>query len=183
MSRRSWLECRTFQHGGYGILCLVTLLVGCSTPSPAPSAPKQISILYPEGTGVSANGGVNQVASALSQEGLTQFAADARIEVRLAESLKWSDDGLELVVRLKPGVLMHDGNKLDAERTVGIFRTLLADPETIKSYPGLADVKEVHSHLQALSQSQANPRAVPRPGHRADAPTTCAAPGSGTARR
>jgi peptide/nickel transport system substrate-binding protein len=57
--------------------------------------------------------------------------------------MKWSDDGLQLIVTLRPNVVMHDGSRLDAKRAAAILEALVTNPDAVKDYPGLADVSAV----------------------------------------
>jgi len=150
VQRRSRFRCRTFPRGWCGILPFLAFTFACSTATPAPSTPRKLTILFPEGTGDSANNGLAQIVSLLSQEGLTIIAPDGRVQPRLAESLKWSDDGLELSVTLRPNILMHDRKKLDASRAADILRRIIEDPNSRRMYPGLADVDAVKAEGERI---------------------------------
>jgi peptide/nickel transport system substrate-binding protein len=106
------------------------------------NVPQEITIAYPEGTGITARSGIRQVTEALSQEGLTQLTPEGQAMPRLAESWHWDSD-LELRLRLRPGITLHDHRKLNAETLAEMLRTAIADEGQRQFVPGLTDIKEV----------------------------------------
>jgi len=48
-------------------------------------------------------------------EKLFDITADLKIVPRLAESYEWSEDGKQLTLKLRPNLVFHDGEPLDAE--------------------------------------------------------------------
>src|SRR3712207_7213735 len=58
---------------------------------------------------------VDRVALAAVCDKLVDLDPDMRFVPQLATAWSWSDDGLSLTMKLRPGVLFHDGEPLDAE--------------------------------------------------------------------
>ena len=142
--RCAQIECRTSFASRYGILIFTLLLASaCGTPEASRPVPDHLTIAFPEGIGTSGDSGANQVASSLSTEGLTTINSDGRVVGRLATEWRWLEGGLELLVKLRPNLTLHDGQKLDAEMAATILRDLSAQPEPRMQYPGLADIKSV----------------------------------------
>lgn len=116
----------------------------CGAPQTAPTKQSDtLNIVFPEGLGTAGGTGTSQTAASLTTEGLTQFAIDGRVNERLAKQWNWSDDGLQLNVLLRPGVLMHDGTKLDAPRVAKLLLALTQNPEAGKNFPSLTLIKSV----------------------------------------
>ena len=62
-----------------------------------------------------AAGAIDQVLYANVFEGLTRFASDGSVKAGLAERWQISEDGLEYIFFLQPGVAFHDGTAFTAE--------------------------------------------------------------------
>ncbi|MGE0446307.1 MAG: ABC transporter substrate-binding protein [Vicinamibacterales bacterium] len=86
---------------------------------------------------------VQQLASSLTLEGLTQPTADGRSVPKLAESFHWTDDGRTLNVGLRRGVTFHDGTALTAELAAEVLNELIKRPSNQDLYPSLRDVIKV----------------------------------------
>jgi peptide/nickel transport system substrate-binding protein len=142
--RCAQIECRTSFAGGYGILLLTLLLAAAceKPPSPRP-VPEHITIAFPEGIGLSGDNGANQVASSLSTEGLTFVNPDGRVVGRLAAEWRWLEGGVELLLKLRPNIVLHDGRKLDAQLAATILMDLSSQEEPRIQYPGLVDIESV----------------------------------------
>jgi peptide/nickel transport system substrate-binding protein len=130
----------------------VLLATACEkTQAPQP-VPDHITIAFPEGLGLSGDNGARQVADSLSTEGLTFVNNDGRVVGRLALDWHWLDGGLELLLKLRPNIALHDGQKLDAALAASILTELSAQEDSKKAYPGLADIESVtaQSELEIL---------------------------------
>jgi peptide/nickel transport system substrate-binding protein len=124
-------------------------IAACSPPAvppPQPPArnPAELVVGFPEANVGGADLGPNQFTSMLSQEGLMSgTSVDGRPIPRLAESATWEEDGMRLRVKLRPGVVFHDGTPMTATVVAGILRTVMERPNSHASYSSLADVTAV----------------------------------------
>ena len=64
---------------------------------------------------------------------LLQDNHDGTFDNRLAESVEFSDDNMEITIKIHEGVTFHDGEKLDADDVVCSFQRLIDTP-TLYSY-------------------------------------------------
>ena len=67
-------------------------------------------------------------------DALVQYGPDGTLEPLLAESLTWLDP-LTYEIKLRQGVLFHNGEPFDA-RSVAFSVAHLVDPETSRRWPG-----------------------------------------------
>jgi ABC-type transport system substrate-binding protein len=114
-------------------------LVACRSSQTESAVPEQLTIAFPEGTGISADRGAGQVARSLALEGLTQVGANGQVTKRLATEWKWVGER-ELRVTILPNITLHDGRKLNARLVGDILRPLLARPDVRESFPSFRDV-------------------------------------------
>jgi peptide/nickel transport system substrate-binding protein len=122
----------------------MVLLAGACEKAQAPRpVPEHITIAFPEGIGLSGDNGANQVASSLSTEGLTFVNPDGRVVGRLAAEWRWLEGGLGLLLKLRPNIVLHDGQKLNAQLAATILMELSSQEEPRMQYPGLVDIESV----------------------------------------
>jgi peptide/nickel transport system substrate-binding protein len=83
--------------------------------------------------------------TAFTLEGLTQVigSADGRALPRLAESWTWENGGRTLRLKLRPGVVFHDGISLTAIVAAEALRRAIARPGNLALYPSLSDITAV----------------------------------------
>ena len=141
--RRPGFECRIPRRGWYGILLLsATFAAACGRSEDASPPPEEITIAFPEGTGVRADRGAGQVAASLSNEGLTLVGPDGRVTARLANGWRWVHDR-ELRVTIRPEIVLHNDQKLDAPLAAQILKGFIADKDRRRSFPSFTDITEV----------------------------------------
>jgi peptide/nickel transport system substrate-binding protein len=100
------------------LACALIATARCGqSPGPAPSSTESrtIRLGISNVTAQSADRGVQQFISNISNEGLLRVNQEGRLEPWLAEGWDRSPDGLKLVVRLRPNVKFHDNSPVDAE--------------------------------------------------------------------
>jgi peptide/nickel transport system substrate-binding protein len=119
-----------------------TAVLGCRV---APPAPTQVTIAYPSGlTAAEPNRDIEEFSLSILGnlfEGLVDIDAELALRPALAES--WSSpDDLTWVFRLRPGVVFHDGSKLEAADVVRSLERLRKDTEH-ELAPALAEVAEI----------------------------------------
>src|SRR5688572_11359354 len=114
---RAGARCRSalFQCSS-GIFFLVALsFTSCARPQEEPTGSgAELRIGVPEGNADGTELGVGQLAKNMTLEALTQISAEGRALPRLAESWTWEDNGRRLRLRLRAGVVLHDGRQFDA---------------------------------------------------------------------
>ncbi|HXD16943.1 MAG TPA: ABC transporter substrate-binding protein [Vicinamibacterales bacterium] len=86
---------------------------------------------------------LQNLASNLTSEGLTQLSPDGRVLPKLAENWTWENDGLALRVNLRPGVVFHNGEALTASVAADLLRKAIAEPSNRAVYTSFNDVKDV----------------------------------------
>jgi peptide/nickel transport system substrate-binding protein len=86
--------------------------------------------------------GVGQLAKNMTLEALTQISEEGRAVPRLAESWQWEDNGHRLRLKLREGVLLHDGRRFDAEMAAEALAREIGKNGNRDSYPGLAEVRK-----------------------------------------
>jgi peptide/nickel transport system substrate-binding protein len=132
---------------GATLLFLALSLGSCSRSAEHPSsdAAAQLTVGFGGANPASPDFGVGQFASFFSLEGLTYPGVDGRPSPRLAESWTWEADGLRLRVRLRPGIVFHDGTPLTATVAADILRDLQSRGSNRTFYPSLADIISITS--------------------------------------
>jgi peptide/nickel transport system substrate-binding protein len=126
-----------------GVLFVLGLSAAACTQAQnrtAPAKDVELRIGVPEGNTAGPELGVHQLAKNMSLEALTQITEDGRALPRLAASWQW-DDERHLRIRLREGVLLHDGSSFDAQTSAEALAGVIADPSNRDSYPALADVR------------------------------------------
>ena len=86
---------------------------------------------------------LQNLASNLSLEGLTQLSPDGRALPKLAESWSWANDGLELRVLLRKGVTFHDGTPLTAQLAAESLQKAINSPSNRVLYTSFSDIQKV----------------------------------------
>jgi peptide/nickel transport system substrate-binding protein len=88
---------------------------------------------------------LGQLTSTLTLEGLTQTStsADGRAIPRLAESWSWEDSGRRLRLRLRSGVLFHDGTPLTSTLAAEALNRAIARPANRALYSSVTDIVSV----------------------------------------
>jgi peptide/nickel transport system substrate-binding protein len=123
---------------------LAAICLSCKPAAERSSKPLDIlTIGFPEGAITSADQGVAAMTNSLSLEGLTQVSPDGRPLPRLAEQWNWENNGLTLHIRLRSGVVFHDGTPLTSNVAAAALRIAIAKPANRALYPSLLDVTEV----------------------------------------
>jgi peptide/nickel transport system substrate-binding protein len=124
---------------------VATLFPGCTRRDPpSPLPPRELTIGVPEAVAGS-DTGLQNLASVLSLEGLTQLSADGRALPRLAEKWSWENDARQLRVQLAAGVKFHDGTPLTAELVAGLLRDASTAASNRALYPSLGDITAVEA--------------------------------------
>ena len=104
-----------------GALCL-----GCSTRSTPEQSTSAIRVGFGLG-GTALATALQAFLDTLSAEPLVTVAWNGRPQPKLASEWKWSDDGRMLRLRLRPGVVFHDGSPLTAKAVVGALEFRLKE--------------------------------------------------------
>jgi peptide/nickel transport system substrate-binding protein len=116
-------------------LLLVPLLTARCGQSAGPGASVRPPVTLRVGIGgapsLSADRGVQQFVSNISNEGLLRVNQEGHLEPWLAESWNSSKDGLALTVRLRQGMKFHDGSPIDAAIVAKILNESL--PKALRS--------------------------------------------------
>jgi peptide/nickel transport system substrate-binding protein len=74
-------------------------------------------------------------------ESLAEYTPERTIELTLAESITPSDDGMSWTIRLKKGLVFHDGRPITADDVIFSLRRII-DPESPKNgAPGLGSLR------------------------------------------
>jgi peptide/nickel transport system substrate-binding protein len=136
---------------------------GCSdNPASSRQGPLVLAIGVPESGANGRELGIGSLISNSTLEGLTQVNAstDGRALPRLAESWTWEDNGRRLRLKLREGVVFHDGTPLTAAVAGDSLRVAIADPGNRSLYPSLADITAIrpdgtHGLLIELSEPSA----------------------------
>jgi peptide/nickel transport system substrate-binding protein len=103
----------------------------------------ELRIGVPEGNTDGTELGVGQLAKNMTLEALTQISAEGRALPRLAESWTWEDSGRRLRLKLREGVVLHDGRQFDSHIAAEALAREIAQKGNRDSYPALADVRAV----------------------------------------
>ena len=104
----------------------------CGTAGPVSSGTETTSILRVGIGGLpnqSADRGVGQFISFVSNEGLLRVNQEGRLGPWLVDSWQTSPDGLNTTLRLRPNITFHDGTPLDAATVVKSLQEAL--PKTL----------------------------------------------------
>ena len=133
------------------IFCSV--FTACTTPTSQEAATGGVlRIAFPE-SGVSRGGlGAGSLIASSTLEGLTQvYATDGRPLPRLAESWTWENEGRRLRLKVRDGVVFHDGTRLTSGVAAQALEKAIAEPGNRFLYPSLSDITQVRadgpSHL------------------------------------
>jgi peptide/nickel transport system substrate-binding protein len=123
-------------------LVLALLFSGCTSTEPA-STPQEteLRIGVPEGNTDRTELGVKQLRRNLTLEALTQISEEGRAGPRLAASWTWEDGERRLRIRLREGVVLHDGRHLDAQTVAEALAVAVADPSNRDSSPAFPDLR------------------------------------------
>jgi peptide/nickel transport system substrate-binding protein len=110
-----------------GLLLALAGTIGCGSCGNSSATPTRTdSRLLRVGVGgaptQTAERGVLQFISNVSNEGLLRVDQGGRVEPWLAEAWHLSPDGMQLTVQLRPNVTFHDGSRVEAEAVAQILR-------------------------------------------------------------
>lgn len=131
-------------QGGVFFLCLLLAASCADRVQTTPAARgEELRIGFAGANLPAADFGIGQFASFFTFEGLTYPGLDGRAAPRLAESWSWEQNGLRLRVRLRKGVLFHDGTGLTAALAVQILRAALQRQSNLVTYTSLRDVTSI----------------------------------------
>jgi peptide/nickel transport system substrate-binding protein len=126
------------------LLLAASLAARCGGAGPKLSQPESTSVLRVGIGGLpnqSADRGVGQFISFVSNEGLLRVNQAGKVGPWLVDSWQTSADGLTTTLRLRPRVTFHDGSPLDAATVVKLLRDTL--PKTLG--PVFEDVESISS--------------------------------------
>ena len=87
--------------------------------------------------------GLQNLATNLSVEGLTQLSPDGRALPRLAESWSWENDGYRLRMVLREGVILHNDTPLTAKLAADLVREAVQRPSNRMLITSLVDITKV----------------------------------------
>src|SRR3954451_5813250 len=104
---------------------------GSADSSVAQRSPLTLRLGISNAPSQSAERGVRQVLSNLSNEGLLRVNQEGRLEPLLAERWQQSPDGLHLTVTLRENVRFHDGSRVDGAVVATVLREVL--PKSLRS--------------------------------------------------
>ena len=105
----------------------LALCLGCSTRSTPEQSQVAVRVGFGFG-GTALAGALPTLVDTLSAEPLITIAWNGRPQPKLASEWKWSEDGRMLRLRLRKGVVFHDGTPLTAEAVVADLQRLLGEP-------------------------------------------------------
>ena len=88
---------------------------------------------------------MQQVATRLSVESLTQLSDNGRPLPKIAESWWWEPNGLRLNVNLRSGVTFHDGTPLTASRAATILNDAISKPSNRGLFTSFADITAIRA--------------------------------------
>lgn len=134
----------------YGVAIVFGLLAataGCraqGTPAGASSS-STLRVGFGLTSGQNVQLGIGGAVRNITLEGLVTFSREGRLVPKLAESVVELPDGLGWIIRLKPGLMFHDGSPL----TAAIVRTTLLKglPDAIGlAYEDVASIVETESN-------------------------------------
>lgn len=104
----------------------LALCLGCSTRSTPEQSQVAVRVGFGFG-GTALAGALPTLVDTLSAEPLITIAWNGRPQPKLASEWKWSEDGRMLRLRLRKGVVFHDGTPLTAETVVADLQRLLGE--------------------------------------------------------
>lgn len=118
------------------LLCLLVpvLTVGCRGVAGPNNASQEMPTLRVGIGGLpsqTAERGIQQFVSNISNEGLLRVDQEGRVEPWLAQSWRLSSDGMRLTIQLRRNVTFHDGSPVDAQTVVQVLRQNM--PKTLRS--------------------------------------------------
>jgi peptide/nickel transport system substrate-binding protein len=105
----------------------VALCLGCSSPPIADKSTGQIRVGFGFG-GTARASALPTIADALSAEPLITIGWNGRPQPKLASEWHWSEDGRILRLRLRQGVVFHDGTPVTATAVVADLKRQLGEP-------------------------------------------------------
>lgn len=104
-----------------------------------------LTIGFPEGLVSGTDVGLQQLATLLSGEGLTQLSTDGRALPRLAEGWSWEDDGRRLRILLRSGVTFHDGSPFNSTVAAQLVNEAIQGPGNRAQFTSLKDIASVRA--------------------------------------
>lgn len=142
---RAGIRCRSTRNRCSSGIFLVLLLcvASCARVDESPTLDgAELRIGVPEGNTDGTELGVGQLAKNMTLEALTQISGEGRAVPRLAESWQWEDNGRRLRLKLREGVVLHDGRRFDAQMAAEALAQEIVRKGNRDSYPALADVRK-----------------------------------------
>lgn len=127
------------------VLLSAALVIGCTGAANKASSDQAVLTIGVAQAIAGAVPTLQNLASNLSSEGLTQLSPDGRALPKLAESWSWSNDGLTLQVNLRKGIEFHDGTPLTAKVVSEILLEAVAKPANRAQYTSFRDIADVQA--------------------------------------
>jgi peptide/nickel transport system substrate-binding protein len=128
---------------GRGFLLFAAITVAaCSTSAPddQPSATAPLVIGVSEGSGQGPEFGLENLVDQITTETLTTTGIDGRAQPSLAKSWSWERDEMQLRVRLREDVFLHDGRRFDSQLAAEVLAIAISRRANRAQYPALSDV-------------------------------------------
>ena len=102
-----------------------------------------LTIGVPGGVIAGTDLGLQNLASNLSTEGLTQLGVDGHAVPKLARSWTWENDGKRLRILLRTGVTFHDGTPLTSALAAKLVTAAVNRPSNLRLFTSLSDITDV----------------------------------------
>jgi peptide/nickel transport system substrate-binding protein len=130
---RSTFVTTAFGCRGLFVLSIVLSASACAktAPPPAPATTLTIAMAIPPGRNTA--NGVAGIAPFLVLEAPISIAWDGKAGRRAIDKWEWSADGLTLRLRLRPGILFHDGTALTNTIAADILREALTPDKAVSA--------------------------------------------------
>ena len=125
MVTRRGRYCPHTRHAIAGTVLIAVAGLSCERTATKAAAPPVLRIGSAQLSTTNPMIGVRQLAMNQSFETLVRAGEDGHIQPSLAESWREANDGRSVVVKLRPGVMFHDGTPLDGETVAGLLPELL----------------------------------------------------------
>lgn len=87
--------------------------------------------------------GLGQFLNLLNFESLILTGANGRAEPRLAQSWQWQDDGLTLLIQLRPSVFLHDNRRFAGQTAVDLVTQAVTSEGNVAGYPTFNDIETI----------------------------------------
>jgi peptide/nickel transport system substrate-binding protein len=133
---------RSFRLIALWVSAAILLSSACHRATPAKEAPARLRIAAAVPLARAADLGLAALVNGLAKDALFAYGVDGRPLASLAESWSWNDSRTRLRVRLRDGVLFHDGEHLTADLAVNSLRESLTT-ERVVSFGGVKSIAPI----------------------------------------